>query len=151
MNSQSPARRTWILCSRYADNGPANDDELCLLQPGRNYEWAAATGASFGAETGATLRTWFDVVVPTGLAFQDPASGWPGRFGDSLYLALYDEQVIERFEMSGAQRTDIDAEHEFLRFRTAGTDNLPVDVQRGPSGSLWVLTFRGLYRVDVIR
>ncbi|MCA8950034.1 MAG: PQQ-dependent sugar dehydrogenase, partial [Planctomycetes bacterium] len=132
-----------------ADNGPTNDDELDLLQAGRNYEWGGG-GASFGAATGAVLRTWHDVVVPTGLAFQDPASGWPGEFAESLYLTFYDGQLVERFEMSGALRTDIDREAEFLRFATNGTANLPVDLQRGPGGSLWVLTFTGLFRVDAI-
>lgn len=134
-----------------ADNGPTTDDELNLLQAGRNYEWGGG-GASFGAVTGAILRVWHDVVAPTGLAFQDPvSSGWPDPYGDSLYLTYYEEQLVERFEMSGVASTDIDREVEFLRFSPSGTDNVPVDVQRAPDGALWVLTFTGVFRVDVIR
>lgn len=137
----------------FADNGPASDDELDLLQPGRNYEWGAAPGADFGALTGTQLRRWPDVVVPTGLAFRDAgdALDWPEAHERSLYLGLYDDEVVLRFELSGSRRTDIDREVEFLRFVPAGTANKPLDVQRGPDGRLWVLTFTAIYRVDRIR
>jgi glucose/arabinose dehydrogenase len=136
-----------------ADNGPASDDELNLLQPGRNFEWGAAPGAAFGASTGTQLRHWPDVVVPTGLAFRDAgdALDWPDAHERSLYVALYDDEVLQRFELSGSQRTDIDREVEFLRFAPSGVAHKPLDVQRGPDGRLWILTFTHVYRVDRIR
>lgn len=136
-----------------ADNGPASDDELNLLQPGRNFEWGAAPGADFGALTGTQLRHWPDVVVPTGLAFRDADDtlDWPAAHERSLYLTLYDDEVVQRFELSGNQRTDIDREVEFLRFQPAGVAHKPLDVQRGPDGRLWLLTFTHVYRIDRIR
>lgn len=137
----------------FADNGPASDDELDLLQPARNYEWGAAPGADFGPLTGTRLRHWVDVVVPTGLAFRDAgdALDWPDAHERSLYLALYDEEVLMRFELSGSLRTDIDRELPFLRFTPDGVANKPLDVQRGPDGRLWLLTFTAIYRIDAIR
>ncbi|MBL8730086.1 MAG: PQQ-dependent sugar dehydrogenase [Planctomycetes bacterium] len=136
-----------------ADNGPASDDELDLLQPGRNFEWGALPGADFGALTGTQLRRWPDVVVPTGLAFRDAADAldWPSAHERSLYLTFYDDEIVQRFELSGSQRTDIDREVEFLRFVPNGTANKPLDIQRGPDGRLWILTFTAIYRVDRIR
>jgi glucose/arabinose dehydrogenase len=136
-----------------ADNGPASDDELDLLQPGRNFEWGAAPGAAFGALTGTQLRHWPDVVVPTGLAFRDTtdALDWPAAHERSLYLTFYDDEIVMRFELSGSQRTDIDRELEFLRFVPNGTANKPLDIQRGPDGRLWILTFTAIYRLDRIR
>lgn len=136
-----------------ADNGPTGNDELNLIFAGRNYEWGAPDGSSFGAQTGSILRTWADVVVPTGMAFADPndAAVWPEQHERSLYLTFYEEEVVARFEMSGSQRADIDAETEFLRFVPDATDNKPLDVQLGPDGRLWVLTFAALYRIDRIR
>ncbi|MCR9244897.1 MAG: PQQ-dependent sugar dehydrogenase [bacterium] len=134
-----------------ADNGPAADDYLVLLQGGRNFEWGGVAG-SYGAATGAVLRHWPDVVAPTGLVFQDPViSGWSGDAAESLYLSLYAEHAVRRFVMSGAQRTDVDIEADFVEFAVNGTRNLPVDVQRGVTGELLVLTFGALYRIDPIR
>lgn len=153
-------RNVWALCvdplagSLFAaDNGPANDDELLLVQPGRNFEWGAPPGASFGAATGVLLRLWPDVVVPTGLSFAraDLAPDWPAAHLQSLFLALYDEETVLRLEMSGTLRTDIDREVEFLRFSPSGVANKPVDIQLGPQGELWVLTFAAVYRIDRIR
>lgn len=153
-------RNTWALAIEPtagtvfgADNGPTNDDELNFVQPGRNFEWGAAPGADFGAVTGVQLRRWPDVVVPTGLAFGDAAAqgDWPAMHQRSLFLSFYDEEVVLRFELSGALRTDIDREVEFLRLLPSGIDNKPVDLLRGPDGSLWLLTFAALYRIDRIR
>ena len=136
-----------------ADNGPANDDELLLVQPGRNFEWGAPPGSQFGAETGLVLRLWSDVVVPTGLVFPAAASAtdWPTDHRDSLYLALYDEEIVLRLVVSGALRTEIDREATFLAFTPNGTDHKPVDLQRAADGSLWLLTFTSIYRIDRIR
>lgn len=152
-------RNTWALAVEPgqgnlfgADNGPAADDELNLLLPGRNFEWGAAPDADFGAGTGPLLRHWPDVVVPTGLAFGAPdAADWPATHRGGLFVALYDEEVVLRFELSGALRTDIDREVEFLRFLPNGVANKPVDLLRGPDGALWLSTFAAVYRIDRIR
>lgn len=135
-----------------ADNGPADNDELLLVQPGRNFQWGAAPGVDFGAATGLLLRLWPDVVVPTGLAFVPPAAAaWPTAHRESLFLSLYDEEVVERFRMSGALRTEIDAEQRFLAMAPDGVRHKPVDLQWGPDGRMWLLTFEALYRIDRIR
>jgi glucose/arabinose dehydrogenase len=135
-----------------ADNGPADNDELLLVQPGRNFQWGASPGVDFGAATGLLLRLWPDVVVPTGLAFvPNDAVDWPVAHRESLFLSMYDEEVVERFRLSGALRTEIDDEQRFLSMVPAGVQNKPVDLQWGPDGVLWLLTFEALYRIDRIR
>ena len=156
----SGMRNTWALTIEpnagslfAADNGPDNNDELNLVQPGRNFEWGAAPGAEFGADTGAQLRLWPDVVVPTGLSFgsNSPDSDWPATHQRSLFLSFYEEEEVLRLEMSGTLRTDIDREVEFLRLQPNGVDNKPVDLVLGPNDSLWLLTFAAIYRIDRIR
>jgi glucose/arabinose dehydrogenase len=135
-----------------ADNGPADNDELLLVQPGRNFQWGAAPGVDFGAATGLLLRLWPDVVVPTGLAFvPNGATDWPAAHRESLFLSLYDEEVVERFRLSGSLRTEIDDEQRFLSMVPDGVQNKPVDLQWGPDGVLWLLTFEALYRIHRIR
>ncbi|MCU0864438.1 MAG: PQQ-dependent sugar dehydrogenase [Planctomycetes bacterium] len=135
-----------------ADNGPADNDELLLVQPGRNFEWGAAPGTEFGALSGLLLRLWPDVVVPTGLAFARPdAADWPVAFRESLYMGLYDEEIVLRLRMSGALRTEIDDEQRFVAMVPDGVRNKPVDVLRDGDGGLWLLTFAAIYRIDRIR
>ena len=114
----------------------------------------AWSGSNSDATTGPTLRHWPDVVVPTGLALRDPVVGhdsWPERHGSSLFGSFYDEEVVERFELSGSARTDIDSESVFLRFAPRGNAHKPLDLRFGPAGRLWVLTQTGIWRVDRIR
>jgi aldose sugar dehydrogenase len=135
-----------------ADNGPADNDELLLIQPGRNFQWGAAPGVDFGALTGLLLRLWPDVVVPTGLAFARPdAADWPVAFRESLYMGLYDEEIVLRLRMSGALRTEIDDEQRFVAMLPDGVSNKPVDLRRDGDGRLWLLTFAAIYRIDRIR
>ncbi len=136
-----------------ADNGPANNDELLLVQAGRNFEWGAQPGEQFGALAGLQLRLWTDVVVPTGLAFAraEQMPDWPAAQLRSLFVSLYDEEIVLRLEMSGALRTDIDREVPFLTFRPDGISNKPVDLVRAADGKLWLLTFSAIYRIDRIR
>ncbi|MFK7739930.1 MAG: sorbosone dehydrogenase family protein [Planctomycetota bacterium] len=136
-----------------ADNGPASDDELLLVQPGRNFEWGAQPNEEFGANAGVQLRLWPDVIVPTGLAFADVErfSSWPESHQNSLFLSFYEEESVQRFELSGSLRTDIDREIAFLQMVEDGIANKPVDVQMGPEGKLWLLTFDAIYCVDRIR
>ncbi len=132
-----------------ADNGPATDDELLLLQGGRNYEWGA-NGETFGALTGPVLRHWPDVVVPTGLAFRGPVSvgdRWPAAHASSLFGSFYDEEIVERFAVSGAAATDIDDESVFLRFAIQSNQNKPLDLQFDPEGRLLVLTQTAIFRI----
>jgi glucose/arabinose dehydrogenase len=129
-----------------ADNGPATGDELSFLQAGRNFEWGAPLGFSFGAATGFTMRRWDDVVVPTGLAFHGGA-GLGEAFADDLLMTLYDSEEVLRLDLSGEHLTEIDAESALLRFAPRGIDNKPLHVAVGPEGDVWVTTFTAIYRV----
>lgn len=127
-----------------ADNGPASDDELNYLQAGRNFEWMDAIVGNPGRK----IRNYPDVIVPTGLAWHD-GSGWGEDYDNSLFMVTYDLQHIIRFEMSGTSMTDIDRETTWGVFREVEVLHKPLDVLVHPlTGSLYVSTFTGIYRID---
>lgn len=127
------------------DNGPAADDELNFLAPGRNFGWGAGSPVP-GAQAGLRLRVWPTEIVPTALAWHD-GTGWGAPWADDLFVASYDAEQVQRLQMSGSARTDIDAEEVFLQFVPAGTSHKPLDLVVAPDGALWVSTFTSIYRI----
>jgi len=126
-----------------ADNGPASNDELNFLQPGKNAAWGGDPPDPIEI---FPLRVWPTVIVPTGLGWHD-GTGWGAAYANNLFMSSYDDHVIHRFVMSGAQFTDIDSEAEFARFALDSDANHPLDVTMAPDGSLYVSTFSGVYHI----
>lgn len=130
------------------DNGPAADDELNYLAPGKNFGWGAVAAIP-GAQAGLRMRTWATEIVPTAIAWH-PGAAWGEAFADDLFIASYDDDQVLRYEMSGSpgqDLTDIDVESVFLTFVASTTDRKPLDLLVAPDGSLLVLTFTGIWRV----
>ena len=92
------------------------------------------------------MQTWVDVIVPTGLAWHDGA-GWGAEYENDLFLCSYDDQVVRRFQVSGASFVNVDVEETFARFQEGGIDHKPLNVEVGADGSLYVSTFTGIYRI----
>ncbi|MDJ0976087.1 MAG: PQQ-dependent sugar dehydrogenase [Planctomycetota bacterium] len=126
-----------------ADNGPTADDELNYLEAGKNYGWGTANAVQ---NPGRRLVRYADVIVPTALAWHDGTT-WGADYADNLFMASYDDQVVRRFEMSGATFTEIDDETEFLEFALQADDNKPLDVEIAADGSMYVATFTGIWRI----
>lgn len=127
------------------DNGPAADDELNYLVAGKNCGWGAAVPVP-GALAGLKIRNWQTEIVPTALAWH-PGGAWGADYADDLFVASYDREEVQRFEMSGTARTDIDLESVFLAFTPLMTDRKPLDLVVAPDGSLYVSTFTGIWKV----
>jgi len=131
------------------DNGPTADDRLLFIQPGRNFGWPMLPVDLPPAEIGLVLRTWGEVIAPTGIVFH-PGPGF--GVGDqsqimSLFIGGYVESTVFRFVMSGPAHADIDEEIVFLEFVQDQVANAPLDLAVGPDGSLLISTFEGLWRV----
>ena len=97
--------------------------------------------------TGSLETPWASMIsTETGRS-----ADWPSAYCESLFLSLYDEEIVLRLRTSGSLRTEIEQEDRFLAVAPDGIDNKPIDVQRDAAGRLWLLTFTAIYRVDRIR
>jgi aldose sugar dehydrogenase len=128
-----------------SENGPADNDKLNYISPGKNFEWGAVNPIP-GAQAGVTLRLWPSVIVPTGLTYHSGNAAPPGT-KDNLFLCSYDEEVIFRFVMDGSPPVNIFDEFVFARFKLMGQDNKPLDIIEGIDGSLYVSTFKDIWRI----
>jgi glucose/arabinose dehydrogenase len=104
-----------------SEHGPANDDEINLLEVGRNYGWPDVEGfCNLPAEAAycsqhnirEPLVAWTPTIAPAGLAYYDhPAiPGWRG----SLLLATLKNQRLMQLALNAAG-DGITSQTEFLQ------------------------------------
>lgn len=125
-----------------SDHGPNNDDELNLLEPGRNYGWPVIEGfadrpteveAAQGKNFTDPLWAWTPTVATAGLAYYDhPAiPEWRG----ALLLCNLKGRALRVLELNPAgdkiERVRIFLQEHLGRLR---------DVAVAPSGDIYLLT-----------
>jgi glucose/arabinose dehydrogenase len=112
-----------------SEHGPDGDDEVNLLERGRNYGWPNVRGSDHDGFT-APVAVYEDSIAPSGATFVSlPGSEWTG---DYLIGALVGEH-IRRLSFEGARVTENEAlfEGELGRVRV---------VVEGADGALYALT-----------
>lgn len=90
------------------ENGPSSFDEINRIVAGGNYGWPVVSGPASdppGALEGSyqdPLVAYESIIVPTGLAFADPANARPSIAGD-LFFAAYGDQTIHQVRLNEAR------------------------------------------------
>lgn len=140
----SSSERDAVYCT---DNGPTSDDTLCFIQAGRNFGWPMLPPGTPSASSGLVLRTWHEVIAPTGISFTSAFNALDASFADSLYVCSYVDNQVLRLRMSGAFRTDVDEESVFLHFADDGFANKPLSVTEFDADTLIVSTFDSIFWV----
>jgi glucose/arabinose dehydrogenase/uncharacterized membrane protein YphA (DoxX/SURF4 family) len=85
------------------DNGPLGHDEVDRVDPGVNCGWPEVSGiakppSDLAGSYRPPLLDYPQTVVPTGIAFADPARAAPGYGGD-LFFAAFGEGTIHRVRL----------------------------------------------------
>lgn len=129
------------------DNGVNTDDELNFVRRGDNFEWPEIPANSKQPQIGIRLAEWSPSIAPTALVWHN-GRGADSIAGRDLFVASYLDRTVRRLRMSGANRTDIDEESVFLKFRdTSAGGNVPLGLAIGPKGHLHIATANAIWRI----
>ncbi|MDQ3963387.1 MAG: PQQ-dependent sugar dehydrogenase [Actinomycetota bacterium] len=95
------------------ENGPQSHDEIDRIVAGGNGGWPVTSGAAGDTDTSSLRGDYQDpivdyeqIIVPTGIAFADPANAEAQVAGD-LFFAAYGEQTIHRITLDAARASAI--------------------------------------------
>lgn len=96
------------------ENGPESHDEINRIVAGGNYGWPIVSGPA-SESAAADLRgdyqdpilDYEQTIVPTGIAFADPANALPGVSGN-LFFGTYGDQTIHRVVLNDDRTAVID-------------------------------------------
>jgi glucose/arabinose dehydrogenase len=124
-----------------SENGPGGNDEVNVLEPGKNYGWPVGTGALGDPRFVDPILTYPSSIAPTGLAFytgtREPA--WTG----ALFLGDWNRGRLHRLPLGGPTYRAVLGDEIVDDVGAAGV----LDVEDGPDGDLYVSTPDAIYRV----
>jgi glucose/arabinose dehydrogenase len=115
------------------ENGPESFDEVDRVGKGWNLGWPDISGPREGVDPAGPgeyhdpVASYEQIVVPTGLAFADPADAQE-RFAGDLFFGTYGEGTIHRLQLNQSRTTAVEDD---IFFRS---DEPIVGVEWGPEG-----------------
>ncbi|MBI3610912.1 MAG: PQQ-dependent sugar dehydrogenase [Nitrospirae bacterium] len=126
------------------ENGPATNDELNIIEPGKNYGWDEDRISGLRNKPGYVepIRVYHRTIAPTGIVFYAGAR-YPEIDRGKLFFADWNGGRIHRVALSEKDPvTVVGVEEEVFRHREG-----VVDLEMGPDGLLYFTTPTGIFRL----
>ncbi len=128
-----------------SEHGPASDDEINIIEKGRNYGWPTVKGkCNEASETtfcnqnniAESIIEWTPTIAPSGMTYYN--SNYFPQFKNSLLLALLKGSRLMQLKLNDAQTAIVETKDffvgEFGRIRA---------VTQSPEGKVYICTSKG--------
>ncbi|SOD13010.1 PQQ-dependent sugar dehydrogenase [Pedobacter xixiisoli] len=128
-----------------SEHGPSTDDEVNIIEKGRNYGWPTVTGkCNASGETAfcnqnnvaESIIEWTPTIAPSGMTYYN--SNYIPQFKNSLLLAFLKGNKLMQLKLNDAQTAIVETEDfyvgEFRRIRA---------VTQSPEGKIYICTSNG--------
>jgi len=126
------------------ENGPATNDELNIIRPGKNYGWDEdeISGLRKRKDYVEPILVYHRTIAPTGIIFYT-GTRYPKIYRGKLFFADWNEGRIRMVTLTNGDAPEVlDVRDNLFRHREG-----LVDLQQGPDGLLYFTTPTGIYRL----
>ncbi len=126
------------------ENGPATNDELNIIEPGKNYGWDEARVSGVREKPGYVdpILVYHRTIAPTGIIFYT-GSSYPEIYRGKLFFTDWNEGRIRMMTFAGQKSIEaVTVDDDVFRHREG-----VVDLQMGPDELLYFTTPTGIYRL----
>ncbi|HET6464519.1 MAG TPA: PQQ-dependent sugar dehydrogenase [Nitrospiria bacterium] len=126
------------------ENGPATNDELDIIEPGKNYGWDDDRISGVRNKPGYVdpILVYHRTIAPTGIVFYT-GTRYPEPYRGKLFFADWNEGGIRMVTLTGRDSVVTASVQDDLFRHRGGV----VDLKMGPDGLLYFTTPKGIYRL----
>ncbi len=126
------------------ENGPTTNDELNIIEPGKNYGWDEDQISGIRNKPGYVepILVYHRTIAPTGIVFYT-GTRYPEIYRGKLFFTDWNEGRIRMVTFTGNGSIEAVSVNDDLFRHREGV----VDLQMGPDGLLYFTTPTGIYRL----
>jgi len=126
------------------ENGPATNDELNIIEPGKNYGWDEDRISGVRKKPGYVepILVYHRTIAPTGIVFYT-GTRYPEVHRGKLFFTDWNEGRIRMATLTGKKSIEAVSVNDDLFRHREGL----VDLAMGPDGLLYFTTPTGIYRL----